>query len=78
MFVCHHTRGTILLLRYVDDIVLTGDSPFLNWLIGHLNTELSMKDLGCLHYFLGVEVQRFDGGLCLNQTKYAYELLDRA
>ena len=37
-----------------------------------------MKDLGYLHYFLGVEVQQFSGGIFLNQAKYASDLLDRA
>lgn len=37
-----------------------------------------MKDLGPLHYFLGVEVHHFNGVLLLNQRKYAYDLLDRA
>ena len=37
-----------------------------------------MKDLGILHYFLGVEVQHFEGGLFLHQAKYAAELLERA
>ncbi|XP_057975373.1 uncharacterized mitochondrial protein AtMg00810-like [Malania oleifera] len=37
-----------------------------------------MKDLGDLHYFLGVEVQSNEKGLFLNQTKYALNLLQRA
>lgn len=37
-----------------------------------------MKDLGYLHYFLGVIVEKLGGGFFLHQTKYAYELLDRA
>lgn len=37
-----------------------------------------MKDMGFLHYFLGVQVHRFQHGLFLNQAKYAMELLERA
>ena len=37
-----------------------------------------MKDLGDLHYFLGVEVQANEKGLFLSQTKYALELLQCA
>lgn len=37
-----------------------------------------MKDLGVLHYFLGVKVQPTDQGLFLCQTKYAIDLLQRA
>ena len=37
-----------------------------------------MKDLGPLHYFLGIEVHPFSGGLFLSQQKYACEILARA
>ena len=37
-----------------------------------------MKDLGRLHYFLGIEVHYFSGGMILSQSKYACDLLDRA
>lgn len=79
LFVCHTTHGTILLLLYVDDIILTGDNPtFLDSFINELSTEFAIKDMGPLHYFLGVEVQRHPDGLFLCQTRYAQVLLDRA
>lgn len=79
LFICHSTCCTILLLLYVDDILLTGNNFFyLLQFIILLGREFSMKDLGPFHYFLGVKVQYFDGGLFLNQTKYATELLHRA
>ena len=37
-----------------------------------------MKDLGALHYFLGICVMRTADGFFLSQRKYADELLDRA
>lgn len=36
-----------------------------------------MKDLGDLHYFLGIEVKREGNMLLLSQAKYASEILDR-
>jgi histone deacetylase 1/2 len=36
-----------------------------------------MKDLGPLHYFLGVEALRDSGGMTLSQGKYAVDLLRR-
>jgi hypothetical protein len=36
-----------------------------------------LKDLGPLHYFFGIEVNRTFEGLCLNQKKYAADLLHR-
>lgn len=37
-----------------------------------------MKDLGELHHFLGMHVQRSGNGLLLSQKQYMMELLDRA
>ncbi|XP_070020776.1 uncharacterized mitochondrial protein AtMg00810-like [Nicotiana sylvestris] len=36
-----------------------------------------MKDLGPLHFFLGIEVTYFTGGIHLNQSKYTAELLSK-
>ena len=47
------------LLLYVDDIVLTASSPsLLHRIIAALRQEFSMTDMGPLHHFLGVNVQR--------------------
>ena len=79
LFVHHTTIGTIYLLLYVDDMVLTGTNPALiKTLITWLSKEFAMKDLGSLHYFLGVEVQHNSQDLFLSQTKYALDLLQRA
>ena len=46
----------LLVLIYVDDIIITGnDSRAVTRLIQELGREFSLKDLGPLHYFLGVE-----------------------
>lgn len=37
-----------------------------------------MKDLGLLHYFLGINVTHSASGFFLSQSKYAEDLLDRA
>ena len=79
LFVYHSLVGTIYLLFYVDDMVITGsNSSMVQTLITWLSKEFSMKDLGDLHYFLGVEVQANEKGLFLSQTKYALELLQCA
>ncbi|XP_058191984.1 uncharacterized mitochondrial protein AtMg00810-like [Rhododendron vialii] len=79
LFICRGSHGIVLLLLYVDDIILTGDnSAYLKDFMLKLHQEFSMKDLGYLHYFLGIEVHQFPGGLLLNPKKYAAELLDQA
>jgi hypothetical protein len=68
MFVYHKGTDTTYLLLYVDDIILTTSSiVLLRHIIQALQLEFAMKDLGDLHHFLGMQVQRRDGGLFLSQ-----------
>lgn len=58
-----------MLLLYVDDILVTGDSTtYLEWFIAQLSREFSMKDLDQLHYFLGIEVSDFDHMMLISST----------
>jgi hypothetical protein len=59
LFIYRRGNETVYLLLYVDDIVLTASSqPLLQQVISALKKEFAMKDLGILHHFLGVAVQR--------------------
>lgn len=70
VFVYHTNGKTIILLLYVDDIILTGsDSDQIQQLIKDLSLQFSMKDLGSLHYFLGIQVESTPNGLFLHQKK---------
>jgi histone deacetylase 1/2 len=79
LFILQRPAVTIYLLVYVDDIiVLSSSSLAIDRLILGLCQEFAVKDLGSLHYFLGVEVTRQSGGLTLTQCQYARDLLRRA
>nr|KYP71079.1 hypothetical protein KK1_010322 [Cajanus cajan] len=68
-----------VLLVYVDDIVLSGNSLFeIQSVKNHLHAKFHIKDLGPLKYFLGLEVARSKTGLILNQRKYCLELLSES
>ena len=41
---------------YVDDLFLTGANPLIHQCKRELVAEFEMKDLGLMHYFLGLEV----------------------
>ena len=72
LFILHHGKLVVYLLVYVDDIVITGNNPrFLDSLIAQLSATFELKDLGPLHYFLGLQITRSSNGLFLTQTKYA-------
>ncbi|KAK1650565.1 hypothetical protein QYE76_068370 [Lolium multiflorum] len=63
---------------YVDDIILTASTAgLLRQLTDRLRAEFALKDLGPLHYFLGIEVVRRADGFFLHQRN-AHELLERA
>lgn len=79
LFVYNRGTTTAYLLLYVDDIVLTASSPSaLSTIVSALCREFDMKDLGSLHYFLGISVTRNSSGLFLSQQKYLLDILDRA
>ncbi|XP_031280342.1 uncharacterized protein LOC116138823 [Pistacia vera] len=79
LFVCNSHHGTLILLLYVDDMILTGDQlGVIDRFIGTLGHEFAIKDLGTLHYFLGIEVQSLLDGIFLCQAKYSRDLLDQA
>jgi hypothetical protein len=73
-----YREGSILcyFLVYMDDIVITGNNPsFMNSVIQQLGVMFSLKDMGSLHYFLGIEVIPNLAGLFLSQHKYVRDLL---
>ena len=47
----------LILVLYVDELFLTGEEHLIDQCKRELATEFEMKDLGLLHYFLGLEVQ---------------------
>jgi histone deacetylase 1/2 len=68
----------IFVLVYVDDIIVTSSSnKAITSLLQDLSSTFALKDLGDLHYFLGIEVKRFNQGIVLTQQKYALDLLNR-
>ena len=75
-----YNKGSLMmfLLVYVDDIIVTSSSPeAITVLLQSLNKEFALKDLGELHYFLGIEVSKVRDGVVLTQEKYANDVLHR-
>jgi hypothetical protein len=79
LFVYRRGSDTVYLLLYVDDIILTASSTeILHRTISALRREFAMKDLGPLHHFLGITVERRPDGLFLHQRTYTLDVLKRA
>ncbi|XP_062208995.1 uncharacterized mitochondrial protein AtMg00810-like [Phragmites australis] len=59
-------------------VLSTLSDALLKNIVDRLRTEFAIKDMGPLHFFLGVDVQRTAHEFFLSQNKYAVELFDRA
>ncbi|XP_070662500.1 uncharacterized mitochondrial protein AtMg00810-like [Malus domestica] len=69
----------VFILVYVVDILVTSpSSAAYQTVIKQLSALFPIKDLGALHYFLGIEVKRSSTGIFLSQTKYILDLLTKA
>ena len=67
----------VVLLLYVDDMFVTGMDGSITDMKRKLAIEFEMKDLGMMHYFLGMEVWENVDEISLRQGKYAVEILKR-
>jgi hypothetical protein len=69
---------TVFVLIYVDDIIVASSSnQATTGLLHNLKKEFALKDLGDLHYFLGIEVCKTKNGILMTQDKYASDLLKK-
>ncbi|KAJ0735747.1 putative RNA-directed DNA polymerase [Helianthus annuus] len=69
----------VAVLIYVDDVILVGnDANKINETKAFLDKRFSIKDLGNLKYFLGIEVARTEEGMVLSQRKYTLDILEDA
>ena len=68
LFILSDGTNIFYLLVYVDDILLTGNNyNMLHHLIQLLSSKFTLRDLGVVHYFLGIDVQSIGIGLMLCQ-----------
>ncbi|XP_071680467.1 uncharacterized protein [Lolium perenne] len=78
LFIYNKSGIIIFVLVYVDDIIVTSSSnKAITALLQDLGSAFALKDLGDLHFFLGIEVKKFNQGIMLTQEKYASDLLNR-
>lgn len=78
LFILNVGTNLLYLLVYVDDIIITGNSnDLVSQVVACLAQRFSLKDLGPLSYFLGVEVVPHLHGLLLSQRRYIKDLLTR-
>jgi hypothetical protein len=68
----------MFVLVYVDDIIVPSSAQgATEALLKDLENDFALKDLGNLHYFLGINVKRTSSDLILSQEKYVDDILKR-
>ncbi|XP_020704869.2 uncharacterized protein LOC110115833 [Dendrobium catenatum] len=69
----------IYVLIYVDDLLISGNNlQKINSLISKLHSQFSIKDLGPISFFLGIQVSHTPNGYFLSQAQYALDILKAA
>eukprot|EP00253_Pinus_taeda_P016732 PITA_16732 len=58
----------------VDDLLLTGSSRLIKHFKKNLEAEFNVKDMGLMHYFLGLDVWQKNGESFLGQGRYSTEI----
>jgi hypothetical protein len=67
----------LILVLYVDDLFLTSKKSLINECKYVLDSKFEMKDLGMMHYFLGLEVWHRIYEIFPSQGKYTIEMLKK-
>lgn len=76
LFVKQTHASFIALLIYVDDILLTNDSLLeIQYLKTFLHNKFTIKDMGQLKYFLGLEIDKSWSRISICKKKYALGIL---
>jgi hypothetical protein len=68
-------NAPVILLLYVENLFIIGEESLIIQCKKELASEFDMKDLGLMHYYLGLEVWQKDGEVFLGQGKYAIKNL---
>ncbi|KAL0392920.1 UNVERIFIED_CONTAM: putative mitochondrial protein [Sesamum radiatum] len=76
LFIKTALDGFLALLVYVDDILVMGPSESLIMEVkSYLDALFTIKDLGYVKYFLGLEVARSPDGMSITQHKYVVDII---
>jgi hypothetical protein len=70
-------NAPVIILLYVDNLLITGEESLIIQCKEELASEFDVKDLGLMHYYLGLEVWQKRGEVFLGQGKYAIKILQK-
>ena len=77
LYIKKDEEGNVALIYlYVNDLIIIGSAcKLIEEIKIQLSQEFEMKDLGELHYYLGLEVWRQSSKTLITQSKYTKEIL---
>lgn len=76
LFIKLHANCLTMVVVYIDDKLVTGDDlSEILILKSFLDDQFKIKDLGEIHYFLGLEVLKQSNGFLINQHKFLVDIL---
>nr|XP_016509205.1 PREDICTED: uncharacterized mitochondrial protein AtMg00810-like [Nicotiana tabacum] len=76
LFYKKHGTLVVFVAVYVDDVLITRtDLQEIEALKAFLHETFKIKDMGRLHYFLGLEILYKDDGVRISQRKFTMDLL---
>lgn len=79
LFAFHYGSIYVFALIYVDDVLLAGKNEAkIQFIKSYFDETFSIKDLGPLKYFLGIEVAWSYEGFVLSQHKYTLDILEES
>jgi hypothetical protein len=67
----------MILVLYIDELFLTGLERIIVECKKALTSEFKMKNVGMMHYFLGLEVWQRNNDIFLSQGKYTVDILKK-
>jgi hypothetical protein len=70
-------NAPVILLLYVDNLFFRGEESLIIQCKKELASEFDTKDIGLMHYYLGLEVWKKHGEVFLEQGKYAVKILQK-
>jgi hypothetical protein len=62
---------------YVDDLNIIDTELDINEARGHLKTELEMKNLGKIKYYLGLQLEHLPTIILIHQSTYVRKILEK-
>ena len=71
-----HKEWPFFIAIYMDDLALYGPSDdFIKWVKSYLSKHFQTKDLGDLHWLLGIKIECRNGYITLSQYAYIQTIL---